>query len=61
MQDFFFLACGSSALVRVERTGGTAAWVAGTLVTPSVQRHGLPLLQELLPYQSLFLFSLTLW
>ena len=40
-------------LVRVEREGGTAAWLAGTLVVPSVQEHGLPLLKELWPYQSL--------
>ena len=33
MQDFF--ACGSSAPVRVEREGDTAAWPAGTLVAPS--------------------------
>ena len=52
MQDFF--ACGSSAPVRVEHEGGTAAWFAGTLVVPSVQGHGLPLLQELWPYQSFF-------
>ena len=30
MQDIFF-ACGSSAAVRVEREGGAAAWLAGTL------------------------------
>ena len=39
-QDFF--ACGSSAPVRVEREGGTAAWLAGPLARPSVQGHGLP-------------------
>ena len=50
--DFF--ACGSSAPVRVEREGGAAAWLVGTLVAPSVQRHGLPPLQELWPYQSFF-------
>ena len=49
-----FFACGSSAPVRVEREGHTAAWLAGTLAVPSVQRHGLPPLQELWPYQSLF-------
>ena len=49
-----FFACGSSALVRVEHEGGTAAWLAGTLVVPSVLGHGLPLLQELWLYQSLF-------
>ena len=52
MQDFF--ACGSSAPVRVEHEGSTAAWFVGTLVVPSVQGHGLPLLQELWPYQSFF-------
>jgi len=35
-----FFACGSSAPVRVEREGGTAAWLVGTLVVPSVQGHG---------------------
>ena len=60
MQDFlffffFFFACSSSAPVRVEREGGTGAWLAGTLVATSVQGHGLPLLQELWRYQSLVL------
>ena len=55
MQDFF-LACGRYALVRLEHEGGTAAWVVGTLVIPSGQRHGLPLPQELRHYQSLFFF-----
>ena len=50
----FFFACGRSGPVRVEREGVTAAWFAGTLMAPSVQRHGLPLLQELWPAQSLF-------
>ena len=50
-----FFACGSSAPVRVEHGGGTATWLAGTLVVPSVQGHGLPPLQELWLYQSLFL------
>ena len=49
-----FFACGSSAPVRVEHEGGTAAWLAWTLAAPSVQGHGLPPLQELWPYQSLF-------
>ena len=44
----------SSALVRVEREGGTTAWLVGTLAVPSVQGHGLPPPQELWPYQSLF-------
>ena len=52
MQDFF--ACGSSAPVRVEREGGAAAWLEGTLAVPSVQRHRLLPRQELWPYQSLF-------
>ena len=37
MQDF--LACGSSAPVRVESEGGPAAWLVGALVVPSVQGH----------------------
>ena len=49
-----FFACGSSATVRVEYEGGAAVWLVGTLAVPSVQGHGLPLLQELWPYQSLF-------
>ena len=51
---FFFFASGSSAPVRVEHEGGTAAWLAGTLAEPSVQGHKLPPWQELCPYQSLF-------
>ena len=57
-QDFF--ACGSSAPVRVEHEGGAAAGLVGTLAAPSVQGHGLPLLQELWPYQNLFLSLLQL-
>ena len=53
LQDFFF-ACGSSAPVRIELEGSTAAWLAGTLVVPSVQGHRLLPPQELWPYQSLF-------
>ena len=34
-----FVACGSSAPVRIEREGGAAAWVAGTLTMPSLQGH----------------------
>ena len=49
-----FFACGSSAPVGVECERCTAAWLAGTLAVPSVQGHGLPLLQELWPYESLF-------
>ena len=41
-----FLAFWSSVPVRIEHAGGAAAWVAGTLVVPSVQGHGLPQLQE---------------
>ena len=40
--------------MRVEHEGGAAAWLAGTLVVPSMQGHGLPPLQELWPYQSFF-------
>ena len=40
--------------MRVEFEGGAAAWLVGTLVAPSVQGHGLPPLQELRPYHSLF-------
>ena len=46
--------CGSSDPVTVEREGSTAAWLVGTLAAPSVHGHGLPLPQELWPYQSLF-------
>ena len=45
---------GSSAPVRVEREGGAAAWLAGTLAVSSVQGRGLPLPQELRPNQGLF-------
>ena len=47
--------------MRVEREGGTTAWLAGTLVVPSVQGHGLPLPQELWPYQSLFFRASCGW
>ena len=40
--------------MRVEHENGAAAWLSGTLAVPSVQRHGLPMLQELIPYQSFF-------
>ena len=46
-EDFCFFACGSSAAVTAEHEGGEAAWLAGTLVVPSVQGHRLPLPQEL--------------
>ena len=55
-----FFACGSSAPVRVEGEGGTAAWLVGTLAAPSVQGHGLPPPQELWPHQSLFASLLQL-
>ena len=48
----YFFACGSSAPVRVDGEGAAAAWLAGTLVAPSVQGHGLPPPQELRPSQS---------
>ena len=38
VQDFF--AWGNFAPVRVEREGGAAAGLVGTLVVPSVQGHG---------------------
>ena len=37
----------SSAPVRIEQEGGSAAWLAGTLAAQSVQGHALPLPQEL--------------
>ena len=49
-----FFACGNSAPVSVEHEGSAIAWVTGTLKASSVQGHGLPQLQELWPYQSLF-------
>ena len=36
-----FIACGSSAPVRVENEGGAAAWLVGTLAVPNLQGHGL--------------------
>ena len=47
-------AYGSSAPVRVEREGGTAAWLEGNLAAPSVQGYGLPPTQKFWPYQSFF-------
>ena len=55
LKGFFFVACGSSAPVRVEHEGGVAAWLVGTLAAPSVQGHGLLPPKELRPFQSLFL------
>ena len=49
-----FFTCGSSAPVRVEHERGAAAWLAGTLMVPSVQGHRLPLLQELGPIRVFF-------
>jgi len=43
----FLFACGSFVPVRVEHEGGTTAWFSGTLLAPSVQGHGLSLLQKL--------------
>ena len=37
LSGWFFLASGSSGPVRIEHGGGTAAWITGTLVAPSVQ------------------------
>ena len=51
MQDVFLPVV---ALPQGELRGGTAAWLAGTLVVPSVQGFALPLHQELWPYQSFF-------
>ena len=42
-----FFAFGSSAPARVEHEGSAAASLVGTLAAPSIQGHGLPLLQEL--------------
>ena len=55
-----FFACGSSALVRIEREGGAATWLAEILAAPSVQGHGVPSPQELWPHQSLLLSLLKL-
>ena len=38
----------------VEHEGDATIWVARTLVAPTVQGHGMPQLQELWPYRSLF-------
>ena len=48
-----FFACVSSAPARAEDEGSTAPWLVGTLAA-RVQGHGLPLPQELWPYQSFF-------
>ena len=49
-----FYVCGSSVTSIFECECGSAAWLSGTLLAPSVQRYGLPPLQKLWPYQSLF-------
>ena len=40
--------------MKVKHESGTAAWLLGTLVAPSVQGHGLPPPQELWPSESFF-------
>ena len=55
-----FFACGNPSPLRVEYESGAAAWLAGTLVVPSVQGHRLPLPQELWPYQESFFEPLVL-
>ena len=50
-----FFARGSSAPVRADPEGSAAAWLAGALEASGVQRHGLPLPQELRPYHRLLL------
>ena len=52
MQDFF--ACGSSVPVRVEREGGTADWLVGTVAMTNVQGHRLPPPQKLWPIRVFF-------
>ena len=42
-KTFFFCLC-QFCPVRVEHEGGTASWLLGTLVVPSVHGHELPLL-----------------
>ena len=55
---FFFLPEAALPQWGLSLNVGALAWVAGTLVVPSVQGHGLLDLQKLWPYQSLFL---SLW
>ena len=52
-QTFFFFFLPVAALPQRELSVKVVQ-LAGTLVVPSVQGHGLPLLQELWAYQSLF-------
>ena len=40
--------------MRIEHEGGTDAWLAGTLVAPSVQGHGLPQVQVYGPIKVFF-------
>ena len=54
------LACGSSDPMRVEHEGGTAGWLVGTLVAPSVQGHGLPPCRSYGPIRVFFQAS-CLW
>jgi len=49
-----FSVCGSSSAVRIEREGGAAAGLAGTLASPSVQGHRLLPPQELWPWPVFF-------
>ena len=42
--------------MRVECEGGAAAWLAGILMVPNGLGYGLPLPQELWPYQRFFFF-----
>ena len=48
-----FFCLGHLCPVGFEREGSAAAWLAEVLAVPRVQGHGLPLLQELRPSQSL--------
>ena len=48
----FSLVSGGSFTVRNEHGSGTAAWITGSLVAPSVQTHGLPQPKDRWPYYS---------
>ena len=54
-------AWGGSAPVRVEHESGTAAWVAGTLAAPSVQRQELPLPKGVMALSVFFRASCSWW
>ena len=59
MQFFFFFGLSqlySSAPVRVECEDSAVAWLAGALVAPSVQGHGLPLPRSYGPIRVFFFF-----